>query len=270
MFTLGIDIGSTSTKAVILRDGKDIVATSVVDVGAGTSGARRVLSDIFEKTGLSLEEMGRTIATGYGRLKFEHSDSQISELSCHSKGVSFLLPGIHTIIDIGGQDAKALKLNERGAMVNFVMNEKCAAGTGRFLDVMATVLETKVSELGRLSEQATGEINISSTCTVFAESEVISYLADNIRIPDIIAGIHKSVAKRVSALARRVGLNPNIAMTGGVAQNSGVVKAMEKEIHEKIYVPPMPQLTGALGAAILAYEEMEGILSGPPELTILS
>ena len=199
--------------------------------------------------------MAYTIVTGYGRTNYKAANDQISELSCHAKGVHFLEPEARTVIDIGGQDAKALKLDKNGRLANFVMNDKCAAGTGRFLDVMAGVLETKVSELGSLSDKSTTEISISSTCTVFAESEVISHLSTDAKIEDIVAGIHTSVAGRVSALAKRIGIEEKVIMVGGVARNSGVVKAMEKALNVHIEVPKMAQLTGALGAALFAYEK---------------
>lgn len=166
MYTLGIDIGSTSSKAVILEDGDHIEARSLYSLGAGTSGAARVIEDLFEKSNLLWDDIAYCVATGYGRQRFEQADEEVSELSCHALGMNHLLPGIRTIIDIGGQDVKVLSLNDQGMLDNFVMNEKCAAGTGRFLDVMAGVLETTTDELGNLDAQATEPVKISSTCTV--------------------------------------------------------------------------------------------------------
>ena len=177
----------------------------------------------------------------------------MSELSCHAKGASFLFPDVHTVIDIGGQDVKVLQI-ENGMMTNFVMNDKCAAGTGRFLDVMARVLEVKVEELGDLAAKSTKDVAISSTCTVFAESEVISQLAMDTDKCDIINGIHHSVAARVAGLAHRVGVRELVVMTGGVAQNSGVVKALEEELGHTIHTSPLTQYNGALGAALFAYQ----------------
>lgn len=255
MYTIGIDIGSTACKAVALRDGKEIVGTSIIQTGTGTSGPGRVYEDVFKAAGLAPEDISRTVVTGYGRLTFEKADSQVSELSCHAKGVHFLMPKARTIIDIGGQDAKALKLSPVGTLTGFVMNDKCAAGTGRFLDVMARVLEVDVGELAALSSRATEQISISNVCTVFAESEVISRLAAGKAREDIAAGIHQSVANRVAGLARRVGIEPEVVITGGVAQNLGVVKAMSEILEMTITPAPMPQLTGALGAALFAYDE---------------
>ncbi|NFV11605.1 2-hydroxyglutaryl-CoA dehydratase [Clostridium sporogenes] len=254
MYTMGLDIGSTTSKGVIMKDGKEIVASVLVPVGTGTSGPLKLIKELKEKSNLTENDIEKTVVTGYGRMQYK-ADKQISELSCHAKGVAFLIPGARTIIDIGGQDAKAMKLNDKGKLMNFIMNDKCAAGTGRFLDVMSGVLETDVSKLGEISEKSTKEVSISSTCTVFAESEVISHLSANAKKEDIVAGIHTSVVRRVSTLAMRVGIEDEVVMVGGVARNKGIVKAMEREIGHNIKVPELAQLTGALGAAIYAFEE---------------
>ena len=257
IYTLGIDIGSTASKCVMLLDGKEIVAKSLIAVGAGTSGPQRAISEVLEQAGKTREEMSFTLATGYGRNSLEGiADQQMSELSCHAKGASFLFPDVHTVIDIGGQDVKVLQI-ENGIMTNFVMNDKCAAGTGRFLDVMARVLEVKVEDLGTLGAQSTKDLAISSTCTVFAESEVISQLAQGSDKRDIINGIHHSVASRVAGLAHRVGVRDQVVMTGGVAQNTGVVKALEEELGHIIYTSPLTQYNGALGAALFAYQKYQ-------------
>ena len=257
IYTLGIDIGSTASKCVILKDGKDIVAKSLVAVGAGTSGPQRAIKDVMEAAGKKREDMDYILATGYGRNSMmEFADRQMSELSCHAKGAAFLFPDVHTVIDIGGQDVKVLQL-ENGVMTNFVMNDKCAAGTGRFLDVMARVLEVKVEDLGDLGAQSTKTVSISSTCTVFAESEVISQLAMDTAKCDIINGIHHSVASRVAGLAHRVGIREQVVMTGGVAQNKGVVDAMEEELGTIVHTSPLTQYVGALGAALFAYQKYQ-------------
>ena len=255
MYTVGIDIGSTACKAVIMKDGSEIIATAVVQTGTGTSGPKRVYEEVFATAKIGPEEVSRTVGTGYGRMTFENADSQIRELSCHAKGVHFLVPEARTIIDIGGQDAKALKLSPAGTLSSFVMNDKCAAGTGRFLDVMAKILEVSVEGLTQLSDASTENVQISNVCTVFAESEVISQLAAGKRREDIAAGIHQSVANRVAGLVRRVGIVPEVVITGGTAQNMGVVKAMSEILEINITPAPIPQLTGALGAALYAYEQ---------------
>ena len=255
IFTMGIDVGSTASKCVILKNGKDIVAKSLVAVGTGTSGPARAIAEVLENAGMKREEMDFVLATGYGRNSLDGlADFQMSELSCHAKGASFLFPEVRTVIDIGGQDVKVIEI-ENGIMKNFVMNDKCAAGTGRFLDVMARVLEVEVKDLGRLGDESTKEVGISSTCTVFAESEVISQLAAGTDKRDIINGIHKSVAGRVGGLCNRVGVRDMVVMTGGVAQNHGIVKALQNQLQHEIHTSPLTQYNGALGAALFAYSK---------------
>ena len=204
---------------------------------------------------MAKENIAYTLATGYGRNSLmDIANKQMSELSCHAKGASFLFPEVQTVIDIGGQDVKVMHI-EHGMMTNFQMNDKCAAGTGRFLDVMAKVLEVKVEELGQLGLQSTKTVSISSTCTVFAESEVISQLSLGTAVCDIISGIHRSVASRVTGLAHRIGIKEQVVMTGGVAQNIGVVKALEEAMECPIYTSPLTQYNGALGAALFAWKE---------------
>ncbi len=232
IFTMGIDVGSTASKCVILKDGSEIVAKSLVAVGTGTSGPARAIAAVLSDAGMTRGEMDFVLATGYGRNSLDGlADMQMSELSCHAKGASFLFPEVRTVIDIGGQDVKVIEI-ENGQMRNFVMNDKCAAGTGRFLDVMARVLEVDVEELGDLGDRSMKEVGISSTCTVFAESEVISQLAAGTDKCDIINGIHKSVAGRVSGLCNRVGVRDMVVMTGGVAQNHGIVKALQEPVRQ--------------------------------------
>ena len=255
LYTLGVDVGSTTSKCVILKNGAKVAASSLVPAGTGTSGPGRALAAALEQAGLAREDLAAVTATGYGRGSFDGADFTVSELSCHALGAAALLPGVRTVIDIGGQDAKALRIGENGMLASFLMNDKCAAGTGRFLEVMARVLEKDVSELAEMDEKATGRVNISSTCTVFAESEVISQLAKNVDLHDLVAGIHASVAVRTAGLARRLGVMPPLGMTGGVARNAGVVRALEKELNTPIAVSPMAQLAGAYGAAIYGWNK---------------
>lgn len=256
-YTMGVDIGSTASKCIILKNGRDIVGSSVISVGTGTSGSRRVIAEALKKANKKVEEISKTIATGYGRNTLKSADKEMSELSCHSKGARFLFPDVRTLIDIGGQDAKVLKISANGRLMNFVMNDKCAAGTGRFLDVMSNVLEIDISKLAEMGERSKKPVSISSTCTVFAESEVISHLSHEVAICDIVAGIHNSVAGRTAGLVKRLGVTPPVAMTGGVAQDSGVVKALEKQLDVSINTTPLTQLAGALGAALYAYDLLE-------------
>lgn len=252
---MGIDVGSTASKCVIMKDGQEIVAKSLVPVGTGTSGPARAIAEVLDNAKMTREQMDFVLATGYGRNSLDGlADLQMSELSCHAKGATYLFPDVHTVVDIGGQDVKVIEI-ENGMMKNFVMNDKCAAGTGRFLDVMARVLEVRVEDLGDLGDKSTKEIGISSTCTVFAESEVISQLAVGTDKCDIIAGIHRSVAGRVSGLCNRVGVCDRVVMTGGVAQNHGIVKALENQLGHEISTSPLTQYNGALGAALFAYQK---------------
>ena len=255
IFTLGIDVGSTASKCVIIKNGEELVSKSLIDVGAGTSGPARAIEAVLSAASMEKDQMDYVLATGYGRNSLEGiAQSQLSELSCHARGAAFLFPEVRTVIDIGGQDVKVLHM-ENGAMLNFQMNDKCAAGTGRFLDVRARVLEVNVDDLGRLGALSTKTVAISSTCTVFAESEVISQLSMGTDKCDIINGIHKSVANRVVGLAHRVGVQDLVVMTGGVAQNAGIVSALEEGLGHKVYTSPLTQYVGALGAALFAWQK---------------
>ncbi len=255
MFTLGIDIGSTTSKCVILKDGNEIIAKSLIQAGTGTKGPDEAYQEVLSQAGLIREEISYVMATGYGRNTYDKADGEMSELSCHAKGVFFKKPDCRTIIDIGGQDAKVISLGERGNISNFVMNDKCAAGTGRFLDVMANILQLKVWELETYARKADAPVKISSTCTVFAESEVISQLSKNVELSNLIAGICNSVASRVAALAKRAGVKEKVCMSGGVAQNGGVSDALSRELSVEVTAVEDAQYMGALGAAIAAYEK---------------
>lgn len=255
-YTMGIDVGSTASKCIILKGGEEIINKSLIEVGTGTTGPARAVEEVLSQCNLTKEDMSYNLATGYGRHSIDWVDGEMSELSCHAKAAYFLFPNVRTVIDIGGQDAKVLQIDDKGILTNFAMNDKCAAGTGRFLDVMARTLEVNINDLERLSAQSTKVVNISSTCTVFAESEVISQLANNADVCDIVKGIHKSVAGRVAGLAKRVGIEDEVIMTGGVARNNGVVEALEEEIGKKIHVSPLAQYSGALGAALFAYQRL--------------
>ena len=255
ILTLGMDVGSTTSKCLILRDGKDIAASALIPAGTGTSGPRRALEEALEKAGLGREDMACVTATGYGRAAFPGADYVVSELSCHALGAHALDGEAKTVIDIGGQDAKVLRLGPEGKLESFLMNDKCAAGTGRFLEVMARVLEKDAADLAGMDEKAAGIVPISSTCTVFAESEVISQLAKGADLNDLVKGIHASVAVRTASLARRLGVEAPVMMTGGVARNAGVVRALEKELGIPVRVSPLAQLAGALGAALYGWRK---------------
>lgn len=254
MYTLGIDIGSTTSKCVIVKDGNEIVARSLVKAGTGTKGPDQAYNEVLQKANLTTEDITYTLATGYGRNTYASADGEMSELSCHGKGVFFMQPNCRTIIDIGGQDAKVIQLNDKGRIANFVMNDKCAAGTGRFLDVMAGILQLDINDLGDYVLRSEHAVNISSTCTVFAESEVISQLSKNVVLEDLVAGICNSVASRVAALVKRVGVIETVCMSGGVAQNSGVRTALTRELGTEVMEVEYAQYMGALGAALAAHQ----------------
>ena len=265
---MGVDIGSASSKCVILKGIRglrvggeaagdmpfvldELVAQAVVHAGTGTAGPHRAVETALSSAGISMDQISVVTATGYGRKTYDRADGSISELSCHARGAAWILPGVRTVIDIGGQDAKALSISDDGKLSNFVMNDKCAAGTGRFLEVMARIFGMDVCELAKHDENASDIVQISSTCTVFAESEVISQLAKNTPIPDLIAGIHNSAASRSAALLKRVGIVEPLLMTGGVANNAGVVRALERTLGVVVRTSPYSQIAGALGAALL-------------------
>lgn len=252
----GIDIGSTMTKAVVIDAGGSILSATKGPTGPEHRHlANEVMKQVLEQAGLKLEDIVYIVATGYGRFNVPFADEQITELSCHARGVYSLFPGVRTAIDIGGQDAKCFKVNE-GRLVDFIMNDKCAAGTGRFLELTASSLGIKLEDLGKLSLQATNPVEISNMCTIFAQQEVVMHLSQGVKIEDIIAGLHHALAERVAALARRLGIEPDVVLTGGVAKNIGMVQAMSRSLGCSLLVPEEPLLTGALGAALLAKDQV--------------
>ena len=201
---------------------------------------------------MDVGQIGRVVATGYGRIAVPFASKKVTEITCHARGAYHLFPQTRTVIDIGGQDSKVIRLGKDGRVVDFVMNDKCAAGTGRFLEVMARALEVSLEDMGRLSDLARERLTISSMCTVFAESEVVSLIAEGHPKEDIIRGLHDAVSERVAGMAERVGLENGVTMTGGVAKNAGVVRSLEERLGVKISRPEEPQIVGALGAALIA------------------
>ena len=252
MITVGIDVGSITAKAAAIRDG-EVVADKLILTGHN---ARRAGANVFEAITEALRidaaAITKIVSTGYGRSSVTFADKTVTEITCHAAGAHFLNPAVRSVIDIGGQDSKAIAVDETGGVNDFVMNDKCAAGTGRFLEVMANALEVDFDRFGQFSLKADKPSKISSLCTVFAESEVISLISNGEKRENIIAGIHESIAARVATMAKRTGLTIPIMMTGGVAKNIGVVKALERKIGRQIEVSPRSQLTGAIGAALLA------------------
>ena len=255
LFFAGIDIGSTMSKAVIV-DASGVVQAYVV----GPTGAEhrrranKVMEDVMLKAGIKLDEVAYIISTGYGRVSVPFADKQVTELTCHARGVSTLFPDVRTAIDIGGQDAKVLKI-KNGRLTDFLTNEKCAAGTGRFLEVAADTLGLELNEMGRISLQTDTPVKINSLCTIFAQQEIISRLSEGQPLADILAGVYIAVTTRVVKLARQLKVEPPVVFTGGVAKNVGMVKAMETVLSMPIMVPEEPLITGALGAAILARDQ---------------
>ena len=252
MYFAGVDIGSTMTKVVVTDKAGDLLSVIKGPTGAEYRQlANEVMRQALKQAGLRIDDVSYIVATGYGRLSVPFADRQITELSCHARGVYSLFPGVRTAIDIGGQDAKCLKI-DNGRLVSFVMNDKCAAGTGRFLEVTAATLGIKLEDMGEISLKATRKIQISNLCTIFAQQEVVALLSRGEKLENIIAGLHDALASRVAALARRLGIEPDLVLTGGVAKNIGMVKAMKESLGCEILVPEEPLITGALGAAILA------------------
>ena len=256
-YVAGIDSGSTSTDVVILdKDGK-IKSTMIIPTGGGAMmSAEKSLEMAVEKAGIKKEDIVRIVTTGYGRAYIDSGDDSITEITCHAKGAHYLNPNVRTVIDIGGQDIKAISIDENGAVKNFLMNDKCAAGTGRFLEMMARTLGLSLEEMSTRGLEWKENVVISSMCTVFAESEVVSLVAQNKDVADIIHGLNVSVASKVGALAARLGKkNPGeYMMTGGVAKNKGIIQALEEKLGAKLYICDEAQLCGALGAALFAYE----------------
>ena len=254
-YTAGIDSGSTSTNAVIMDKNKKIISYSIVRTGAKSiKSAEAAFNEALKKANLEKNDISRIVSTGYGRVSIPFADMNVTEITCHAKGASFINPNIRTIIDIGGQDSKVIRIDEKGDVTDFAMNDKCAAGTGRFLEMMARTLELPIENMGKESLKWKENIKITSMCTVFAESEVISLIAQNKEKSDIIHGLNNSIASRVTGLLGRIGRKGEYMMTGGVAKNVGVVKALEEKLDSKINIYKEPEIVGALGAALQGFK----------------
>jgi predicted CoA-substrate-specific enzyme activase len=254
LYFAGIDIGSTMTKVVLIDTTEKVLSAIKGPTGPEHRQlANEVMKMALEQASLQLDDIAYIVATGYGRVNVPFADDQITELSCHARGVYSLFPNVRTAIDIGGQDAKCMKI-QNGKLVDFVMNDKCAAGTGRFIEVIAATLGIKLEDLGTLSLKSTKKVAISNICTIFAQQEIVTALSEGEKAEDIIAGMHDALASRVATLARRLKIQPDVVLTGGVAKNIGMVKAMKESLGCELLVPEEPLLTGALGAAILGKE----------------
>lgn len=249
----GIDSGSTSTDVVILNKNKEIVTSIILPTGAGAAiGAERALEEALKAAKLTREDIDALVTTGYGRTAIQDGDKSITEITCHARGAHYLDPNVRTVIDIGGQDSKVIRLDGNGSVVNFVMNDKCAAGTGRFLEMMARTMEMGLDQMSVTGLHYDEDITISSMCTVFAESEVVSLIAQNKKTDDIVHGLNKAVASKTASLAKRVGGEETYMMTGGVSKNNGLVKTLEEKLETKLVISDKAQLCGALGAALFA------------------
>lgn len=256
----GVDVGSTQTKAVVMSDngGVRILARALVDTGANVQrAAERAFDKCCQDAGLQSSAVGFVVGTGYGRYKIAFGNTQMTEITCHAKGASFLCPGTRTVIDMGGQDSKAISVGTNGEVLDFVMNDKCAAGTGRFLANSAEVMGISLDEVGPLSLRAKHPVKIATVCTVFVESDILSYLAQGKTGADILGGVHIAIAKRTLSLARRLTIEPQVTMTGGVARNIGMVQALEQVLGQTIQVSPDAQFIGAVGAALFALEKLD-------------
>lgn len=251
----GIDVGSTQTKAIILNEERRIVGRALIDTGAYISqAAERSFQFALQDAGLRREEVGFVVGTGYGRFKVTFGDAQITEISCHARGANLLFPKTRTVIDMGGQDAKGIKVGESGEVKDFVMNDKCAAGTGRFLANAAEALGLSLDAIGPLALQGMNPVRLSTVCAVFVESDIMSYVAQGKKLEDILAGVHSAIAARTIALVRRVGIEPEVTFTGGVSRNVGMVKALEEKLGMPLNVSPESHFMGAIGAALMALE----------------
>jgi (R)-2-hydroxyacyl-CoA dehydratese activating ATPase len=251
----GIDIGSLTTEPVMIDEKGELVSSHIASTGPNSQwAAERSFHQAQKQTGLSMGQIGFVVATGYGRVSAPMAHKSITEITCHGRGAYYLFPKTRIVIDVGGQDSKVIKLGPQGNIINFIMNDKCAAGTGRFLEVMAQALEITLEAMGPLSLKSDQEIAISSMCTVFAESEVISLVAQSRPVADILNGIHQAICYRLTGMLDQIGVEPEVTMSGGVAKNIGIVQKIQEKLGLKINIPPEPQIVGALGAALIARE----------------
>ncbi len=255
IYAAGVDVGSAQTKALILNEKLEIVGRSLIDTGANViRAADRSFDEALRTAGLRREDSAYVVGTGYGRYKVTFGDAQITEISCHARGAIYLFPNTRTVIDMGGQDAKGIKTGADGDVKDFVMNDKCAAGTGRFLANAAEALSMSLGEIGEISLKAKNPVRLTTVCTVFVESDIMSYLAQNKKIEDILGGVHRAIAARTISLVRRVGIEPEVTFTGGVSKNIGMVRALEEKLGMKLNVSADSHFVGALGASIFALE----------------
>jgi len=253
----GVDVGSTQTKAVVVDPDATIVGQSLIDTGANVvTAAERAFELALEQGGIRASDVGYVIGTGYGRYKVEFGDDQVTEIVCHARGAAHMFPETRTVLDMGGQDTKAIRVQSGGDVLDFCMNDKCAAGTGRFLQSAAAALDLGLSDLGPTALRGEKPVDISTTCTVFAESEVLSWLARGKKIEDIMLGVHRSIGSRSFGLLRRVGIEEEITFTGGVTKNAAMVAVMNELLDATLNVSEESHYMGAIGAALFALERV--------------
>ncbi|MDH5588680.1 MAG: acyl-CoA dehydratase activase [Gemmatimonadota bacterium] len=263
-FAAGVDVGSTQTKAIIVDEAGAIVGRALLPTGANVvQAAEHAFREALKSGDVPEEDVTFVIGTGYGRYRVEFGDTQITEIVCHARGAAHMFPGTETVLDMGGQDTKAIRIQPGGDVIDFCMNDKCAAGTGRFLQSAAAALELGLDELGPTALRGVRPVNISTTCTVFAESEVLSWLARGKKIEDILLGVHRSIASRSIALLRRVGIEGEITFTGGVTRNEAMVAVLNDMLHAELNVSEESHYIGALGAALFALERIKGRSASP-------
>ncbi len=254
-YAAGVDVGSTQTKAIIINEDNKIIGRSLVDTGANVvMAAEKSYQQALDDNNIREEEIEYIVGTGYGRYRVTFGNTQVTEISCHARGAVHMFPKTITVVDMGGQDTKAIRVSPTGEIVDFCMNDKCAAGTGRFLGAASTALDIPIDELGPTALKAQKPIRISTTCTVFAESEVLSWLGKGKKIEDILWGVHQSIASRSAGLMRRVGVEEEVTFTGGVAKNVGMIKALEERLEVSMNVSEESHYMGALGAALFALD----------------
>lgn len=253
----GVDVGSTQTKAVIIDEGGAIVGRALIDTGANVIQAAQGAFDLaLESAGLRELDVEYVIGTGYGRYRVTFGNDQVTEISCHGRGAAHMFPGTRTVVDMGGQDTKAIRVSPSGQIEDFCMNDKCAAGTGRFLGAAAMALDIPLPDLGRTALASTRPVKITTTCTVFAESEVLAWLGKGRKIEDILWGVHVSIAARTRGLLGRVGIEDQVTFTGGVSRNEAMVKALEDRLGVRLNVSEESHFMGALGAALFALDRI--------------
>ncbi len=267
-YAAGVDVGSTQTKAIVIDENRKIVGRALIDTGANVvQAAENAFEKALENAGIREEEMEYIIGTGYGRYRVTFGNTQVTEISCHARGAVEMFPGTRTVVDMGGQDTKAIRVNETGEVIDFCMNDKCAAGTGRFLGAAAVALDIPLGDLGATALRHQRMVRISTTCTVFAESEVLSWLGKGKKIEDILWGVHYSIASRSAGLLRRVGVESEVTFTGGVTRNIAMIKALEERLGMKLNVSDESHYIGALGAALFALDHILASRAPRPEAT---